>query len=196
MSTYQKRIILAWGSAALLAASPVGAAPSDSSPSAPAEPSPEPSEPAPAPDSAAAPAGVGNARGTLERGMTELGALLTRARQSGDTTRLACVQDKRDRAEIVLEVATGEILVLQDPAADGQSRAFAGEKLTEAADRVTSLASQARACQGGDEEGRKDGQNEAKQPRTVIPVDPTASQVSPRLPPRIDPRPPVASPVL
>ena len=201
MSTYRQRIVLAWGSAALLAASPVGAAPSDSSGPAPAEPS-EPSEPAEpddaaAPASAEAPAAVGNARGALERGMTELGTLLTRARQSGDSTLLACVQDKRDRAEIVLEVATGEILVLQDPGADEHSRAFAGEKLSEAAARVSDLAGQARACQGGDAEARKDGPNEAKQPRTVIPVDPTAAgSVAPRLPPRIDPRPPVASPVL
>src|SRR5690606_18438010 len=116
MSTHRKRIVLAWGSAALLAATPVGAAPSDSSEAAPAGPS-EPSDPADppnpaapaapaaaAPEPAEAPAAVGNARGTLERGITELGTLLTRARQSGDSGQLACVQDKRDRAEIVLEV--------------------------------------------------------------------------------------------
>lgn len=198
MSTHPKRTILAWGSAVLLAASPVGAAPSDSSSPDPANPEDNPeADPGPAADPAAAPAEVGNARGTLERSMTELGTLLTRARQSGDTARVACVQDKHDRAEIVLEVATGEILVLQDLSADAQTRAFAGEKLAEAAGRVSDLASQARACQDGDAEGRKDSPNEAQQPRTVIPVDPTTSApVSPRLPPRIDPRPPVASPVL
>lgn len=207
MSTYPKRVVLAWGSATLLAASPVGAAPSvSSSPEASAAPdtAAAPAEPdpaaAPAPDAAPSPittAAVGSARGTLERGMTELGTLLTRARQSGDMARIACVQDKRDRAEIVLEVATGELLVLQDPAADGQSRAFAGEKLAEAADRVSGLVGQARACQGGEDNNRADAQNTANQPKSVVPNDPTSTNPSvQRLPPRIDPRPPVASPVI
>jgi hypothetical protein len=208
MSTHPKRIVLAWGSAALLAASPVGAAPSVSSSPAPADPTPAPpaaEPPATAPNPAAVdaapsvaqPAAVGSARGTIERGMTELGTLLTRARQSGDIVRVACVQDKRDRAEVVLEVATGEILVLQDPGVDGQSRAFAGEKLSEAADNLSGLVDQARACQGGNDDGQRASQNEANQPKTVMPNDPTSSSPgSPRLPPRIDPRPPVASPVL
>ena len=129
--------------------------------------------------------------------MTELGTLLTRARQSGDSVRIACVQDKRDRAEIVLEVATGEILVLQDPGVDGQSRALAGEKLSEAADRMSGLVGQARASQGGGLDGPGGGQNETNQPKSVIPNDPTSTvPTNPRLPPRIDPRPPVASAVL
>jgi hypothetical protein len=211
MSTFSKRVVLAWGSATLLAASPVGAAPSASPAPAPASPdagvaasTPPAADPA-APDAAAAAAaespsasaGVGSARGTIERGMTELGTLLTRARQSGDMGRTACVQDKHDRAEIVLEVATGELLVLQDSSADGQSRAFAGEKLGEAAERISGLVGQARACQGDQEQKRNDVQNSANQPKTVIPTDPTSSSSGiQRLPPRIDPRPPVASPVI
>jgi hypothetical protein len=216
MSTYTKRIVLAWGSATLLVAIPVGAAPSVSSsptpaptdagvavsaagaaPAAAAAPADEAgaaAEAAPSPLNSAA---VGNARGNLERGMAELGTLLQRARQSGDMGRVACVQDKRDRAEIVLEVATGELLVLQDPSADGQSRAFAGEKLAEAAQRVSGLVSQARACQDSEQGARTLAQNEADQPKTVIPNDPTSSSPGvQRLPPRIDPRPPVASPVI
>jgi hypothetical protein len=215
MSTFSKRVVLAWGSATLLAASPVGAAPSASPAPAPASPdagvaasTPATADPfaadsaAPKPAAAAAPspaatAGVGSARGTIERGMTELGTLLTRARQSGDMGRTACVQDKHDRAELVLEVATGELLVLQDPSADGQSRAFAGEKLSEAAERISGLVGQARACQGDQEQKRSDAQNTANQPKTVIPTDPTSSSPGvQRLPPRIDPRPPVASPVI
>ncbi|HEY8375598.1 MAG TPA: hypothetical protein VIK91_03875 [Nannocystis sp.] len=192
---------MAWGSVVVLATSPVEAAPSASS----APPSPglssqgsPPSEsseasPAPVPPS---PAAVGNARAAIERSMTELGTLLTRARQAGDMVRVACVQDKRDRADVVLEVATGEILVLQDPTADAQTRAFAGAKLSEAADRISGLVAQARACQGGGDDSQRTAQNEANQPKTVIPADPTASSPIPRLPPRIDPRPPVASAVL
>lgn len=192
MSVHPPRVVLVWGSVALLAASPVGAAPSvspDPSPPVGAAPAAEPS-PLPA-------AAAGNSRAVIERGMTELGTLLTRARQSGDMVRVACVQDKRDRADIVLEVATGEILVLQDPAADAQSRAFAGAKLAEAAGRLSALVDQARACQGGNDDSQRAGENQANQPKTVIPTDPTSSDpLSPRLPPRIDPRPPVASPVL
>lgn len=216
MSTFSKRVVLAWGSATLLAASPVGAAPSASPAPAPASPdagvaasTPTAADPlvtgSAAPDAAAAAAaappstsaGVGSARGSIERGMTELGTLLTRARQSGDMGRTACVQDKHDRAELVLEVATGELLVLQDSSADGQSRAFAGEKLSEAAERISGLVGQARACQGDQEQKRSDAQNSANQPKTVIPTDPTSSSAGiQRLPPRIDPRPPVASPVI
>lgn len=211
MSTFSKRVVLAWGSATLLAASPVGAAPSTSPAPAPASPdagvaastppadsaAPDPAAAAAAATSPSASAGVGSARGTIERGMTELGTLLTRARQSGDMGRTACVQDKHDRAEIVLEVATGELLVLQDSSADGQSRAFAGEKLGEAAERISGLVGQARACQGDQEQKRSDAQNTANQPKTVIPTDPTSSSAGvQRLPPRIDPRPPVASPVI
>lgn len=183
------RIFVVWGSAALLLAGTVAAAPSASPP--------PPPPPAPAAAPATPPVSVPAARNTIEGGMSELGTLLMRARQSGDGVRIACVQDKRDRAEIVLEVATGEILVLQDPGVDGQSRAFAGEKLGEAADRLSGLVSQARACQGGDEDAGQAGNNEANQPKTVIPNDPTSTvPTGPRLPPRIDPRPPVASPVL
>lgn len=215
MSTYSKRVVLAWGSATLLVAVPVGAAPSVSSSPTPAPVDAgvavsageaAPTEAAPAAeastDAAAAPssstsAAVGSARGSIERGMAELGTLLQRARQSGDMGRVACVQDKRDRAEIVLEVATGELLVLQDASADGQSRALAGEKLAEAADRVSGLVSQARACQDGEQSASAIAQNEANQPKTVIPTDPTSSSPgAQRLPPRIDPRPPVASPVI
>jgi hypothetical protein len=38
--------------------------------------------------------GVSESRNALERGMTELGELAIRARQSGDMVRIACVQDE------------------------------------------------------------------------------------------------------
>lgn len=145
----------------------------------------------------AAPVSAGQARATLERGLTELGELAARARQSGDLLRVACVQDKQDRANAVMEVATGDILVAQDPAADAQTRAFAGEKLGEAAQRMQDLVSRARACTGKEEPGTSGGSNQAQVPQVVLPQDPT-SPLPPAvrgLPP-IDPRPPVASPVL
>lgn len=137
------------------------------------------------------------ARGALERGLTELGELAARARQSGDMVRIACVQDKQDRANAVVEVATGDLVVAQDPAADAQTRAFAGEKLGEAAQQLQGLVSKARACTGKEEASRPDGSNDVKIPQVVLPQDPTgpAPPAARGLPP-IDPRPPVASPVL
>ena len=137
------------------------------------------------------------ARGALERGLTELGELAARARQSGDMVRIACVQDKQDRANAVVEVATGDLVVAQDPAADAASRAFAGEKLGEAARQLQGLVSKARACTGKEEASRPSGSNDVKIPQVVLPQDPTgpAPPAARGLPP-IDPRPPVASPVL
>ena len=155
------------------------------------------SEAAPATGEAAPAAVVGQARATLERGLTELGELAARARQSGDMLRIACVQDKQDRANAVMEVATGDLLVAQDPAADAQTRAFASEKLGEAAQRMQDLVSRARTCTGKEEAGPSSGSNQAQVPQIVLPQDPT-SPLPPAvrgLPP-IDPRPPVASPVL
>lgn len=140
---------------------------------------------------------VPEARGALERGMTELGELSMRARQSGDMVRIACVQSKQDRAEAVMEVATGDLLTAQDPAADAQTRAFAGEKLSESAGQMKGLVAGARACQSRDEANSPTSDNESRQPQQVLPQDPTGAMppASRGLPP-IDPRPPVASPVL
>jgi hypothetical protein len=137
------------------------------------------------------------ARSALERGMTELGELATRARQSGDMVRIACVQDKQDRAGAVMEVATGDMLVVQDPAADAQTRSFAGEKLAESAQQMQGLVGQARACASKDEAANGKGSNDARTPQAVLPQDPTSAgpPASRGLPP-IDPRPPVASPIL
>lgn len=137
------------------------------------------------------------ARATLERGMTELAELASKARQSGDMQRIACVQDKQDRAGAVMEVATGDLLVVQDPVVDAPTRAFAGEKLAESAQQMKGLVSQARACQGKEEAASGKASNEAFIPPTIQPQDPTGSGPPAQrgLPP-IDPRPPVASPVL
>ncbi|HEY0133018.1 MAG TPA: hypothetical protein VGB85_03025 [Nannocystis sp.] len=140
---------------------------------------------------------VAQARGALERGMTELGELAARARQSGDALRIACVQDKQDRAGAVMEVATSDMLVVQDPATDAQTRAFATDKLGESAEQMKGLVGQARACQGREEAADGKASNEARTPQGVLPQDPTGpgAPASRGLPP-IDPRPPVASPVL
>ncbi|MCX6480589.1 MAG: hypothetical protein NTY24_09375 [Mycobacterium sp.] len=140
---------------------------------------------------------VSQARSALERGMAELAELAARARQSGDMQRVACVQDKQDRAGAVMEVATGDILVVQDSVVDAPTRAFAGEKLAEAAQQMKGLVGQARACQGKEEAAGGKASNDSFVPPTILPQDPTGSLPPAQrgLPP-IDPRPPVASPVL
>jgi len=140
---------------------------------------------------------AGQARGALERGLTELGELAARARQSGDMVRIACVQDKQERANAVVKVATGDLVVAADAAADAQTRAFAGEKLGEAVQQLQGLVSKARACTGKEEAGRTGVSNDSQVPQVVLPQDPTGPTppASRGLPP-IDPRPPVASPVL
>lgn len=137
---------------------------------------------------------VSESRNTLERGMTELGELAMRARQSGDMVRIACVQSKQDRAEAVMEVATDDLLTAMDTAADAQTRAFAGEKLSEGAIQIKELVAQARACQGREEANQASASNEARQPQQVLPQDPTSAlpPANRGLPP-IDPRPPTAS---
>lgn len=173
-------------------ASSGAAAPGDASPGAatPGDATPGDASPAPA-------ISVAQARGALERGMMELGELAARARQSGDALRIACVQDKQDRAGAVMEVATGDMLVVQDPATDAQTRAFATDKLGESAEQMKGLVGQARACQGREEDADGKASNEALAPQGVLPQDPTGPSApgSRGLPP-IDPRPPVASPVL
>ena len=140
---------------------------------------------------------VAQARNALERGMTELGELALRARQSGDMTRIACVQSKQDRAEAVLEVATEDLLTAQDPAADAQTRTFAGEKLSESAVQIKDLVAQARACQGREDANQGGSSNDVRQPQQVLPQDPTgAGAPQNRGFPPIDPRPPTASAVL
>jgi hypothetical protein len=162
---------------------------------APATPSPDaPAEMAPAVEPVM---NVSQARSALERGMAELAELAARARQSGDMQRVACVQDKQDRAGAVMEVATGDILVVQDSVVDAPTRAFAGEKLAEAAQQMKGLVGQARACQGKEEAAGGKASNDSFVPPTILPQDPTGSLPPAQrgLPP-IDPRPPVASPVL
>lgn len=219
MTSPQLRFVVAWATGALLvtgaspsaAAAPAGPAavvtgPSGQLPQKLAASSPlsnslsifaMPAATATAPAAPAPTLSVSDARNLLERGMTELGELAIRARQSGDMVRIACVQSKQDRAEAVMEVATGDLLTAQDPAADAQTRTFAGEKLSEGAIQMKDLVAQARACQGREEANSASASNEARQPQQVLPQDPTGAlpPASRGLPP-IDPRPPVASAVL
>lgn len=87
-------------------------------------------------------------RQDMEARMAELGDLAASARRDTDLVRAACVLEKEERAQGVMELATGELLVIRDSAATEQQRAFAAEKLAAAAERLESLVKQARECTG------------------------------------------------
>jgi hypothetical protein len=171
-----------------------------------------PAEPAEAPAEEATPAdaptetdvdtrSVGSLRGQLEADMGTLGKLANDARKDENIGRAACVLQREERAKEVMELATGEILILQDGSTTPQQRKFAAEKLAAAADRLHKLVEEAKACRGelAPEDQDDDTKNDMGQTQTIPIADPTAGPPSnqPQLPPPPvdDTRPPsVASP--
>lgn len=174
-----------------------------------AAPPPAPAAAAPATKPAAKPAAgvpaatgksvrVGEVRRRMEQDLAEIGKIAQKARREGDMVKIACATDKEDRASTVMDVATPEMVVLQDKGADGQAKTFAADKLQAASGRLGKLLEEARACTGMPAAGGDDGTtNQVDESRNVPPRDPTAGPSSgPGAPPPIDPgRPPVTSPV-
>jgi hypothetical protein len=149
-------------------------------------------------DKPAKAAPVGSLRSSMEQDLAEIGKIAQKAQRDGDMVKIACVTDKQDRAEGVMDVATPEIAVLQGEGADPTSQSFAGEKLEAAALRLGKLLDEARACTGSPAEaGDQNGENVVDEGSRLPPEDPTASPGSgPGGLPPLDPsRPPVASPV-
>ena len=146
----------------------------------------------------AAKAPVGSLRGEMEQDLAEIGKIAQKAQRDGDMIKIACVTDKQDRAEGVMDVATPEIALLQAESADPTSQSFAGEKLQAAALRLGKLLDEARACTGAPAEaGDANGQNVVDEGDRLPPEDPTASPPGGpgSLPPDDPSRPPIASPV-
>jgi len=141
---------------------------------------------------------TGSLRSTMEQDLAEIGKIAQKAQRDGDMVKIACVTDKQDRAEGVMDVATPEIALLQGEGAEPTSQSFAGEKLEAAALHLGKLLDEARACTGSPAEvGDQSGENVVEEGNRLPPEDPTASPGSgPGGLPPIDPsRPPVASPV-
>lgn len=140
---------------------------------------------------------VGELRRNMEGDLAEIGKIAQKVRRDGDLVKIACVADKQDRAESVMDVATPEIAVIQSESADGSSQVFAGEKLQAAAERLGKLVDEARACTGSPAAlGNTGAQNQVTNNNTVPVEDPTASPGGgPGSQPPIDPnRPPIGSP--
>jgi len=154
-------------------------------------------------DDAKAPAkpktAVTSVRGEMEQDLAEIGEIAQKAQRGGDMVKIACVTDKQDRAEGVMDVATPEIALLQGQGqGDPTSASFAGEKLQAAALRLGKLLDEARACTGSPAEGGDaNGQNVVDEGNRLPPEDPTATPGNGpgTLPPDDPSRPPVASPV-
>jgi hypothetical protein len=152
----------------------------------------------PGPD--AEPAVAGDSAETLrqqvEAGMTQLAQEEEAAQKSRDFARTACVVDKREQGEEVLELATDEILIIRDPSSGEQARRFAHDKLAAAADRMDLLVEDARTCgvsaqQLADRDKARTDQNKDS---TIPAEDPTQGMGASPVPPVIGGSwPPVAS---
>lgn len=153
----------------------------------------------PGPETADAPADTGNAesmRQGIEADMAELTGQEEKAQESKDFARTACVVDKREKGEEVLELATDELLIIRDPSSGEQARTFALEKLQAAAERMDLLVDEARTCglsaDKVDDE-KKARTEESKEP-TIPMEDPSSGMGVDPVPPAIDGSwPPVAS---
>jgi hypothetical protein len=162
------------------------AAPTSSAgPAAPEGEVAEPAEPAAAPTRP-----VAQVRRDMEEDMAELGDLAADARRDTDLVRAACVLDKQERAQGVMELATSELLIIRDSSADQQSRQFAAEKLSAASDRLDNLVKAAKECTGdkSPELTDDDTNNDEEQIPFVPELDPT--QTGGTSPPRPTPVPP------
>ena len=153
----------------------------------------------PANESANPPPDPNALRVQLEKGVAEIGEIASEVREEANQRKLACVVDKQERAAIVMERATDDLLTIEGSTDDARSQAFAKEKLAASAERMAKLVELARRCQGAEEPGRpeSDVANTASEPSGVPQNDPTKDTPgNSNLPPPLDPgRGPVSSAV-
>lgn len=132
-------------------------------------------------------------RRDMETGMSTLGDLASDAKRDADLVRAACVLDKQERAQGVMELATSEMLVIRDEGSSPEARSFAVEKLQAAADRLDDLVEQAKECVGDKSPEVSDDEtnNEVEEDPTIPIADPTLGggvdgNKPARMPPPID----------
>lgn len=118
---------------------------------------------------------VPTVRRDMENDMATLGDLATDAKRDADLVRAACVLDKQERAQGVMELATSEMLVIRDESASTEARSFAVEKLQAAADRLDDLVEQAKQCIGDKSPEMSDDEtnNDVEEAPTIPIADPT-----------------------
>lgn len=146
-----------------------------------------------APPAASPPVAVAKVRREMETNMAALGDLAADAKRDSDLVKAACVLDKQERAQGVMELATGELLVIRDASASVEARTFAAEKLSAANDRLDGLVQQARECVGDKSPEKSDDvtRNDVEQQPSIPIADPTVGGGAgggkpPGLPPPVD----------
>lgn len=129
-------------------------------------------------------------RQRVEMGMGEIVALEEDAQKNAkkEFAQIACVTDKKDQAELVLELATGEILIIRDPTAGAEAQQFALEKLEAAAERMELLADEARNCGLSADRAQEEDKARTDQDRqpTIPMEDPSSGMGVDPVPPVID----------
>ncbi len=159
-------------------------------------PAAEAEQPAPAAEPASpatAAVSVPTVQRDMETDMAAIGELASDAKRDSDLVRAACVLDKQERAQGVMELATGELMIIRDTSAGADARGFAVEKLQAASERLGDLVSQARECVGdktpeiSDDETR----NQVDEEPTIPVADPTVGGGAgggkpPPVPPPVD----------
>lgn len=163
-------------------------APAEEAPAAEGE-APAEAAPPPAPSNISVP----KVRRDMETNMATLGDLASDAKRDSDLVRAACVLDKQERAQGVMELATGELLVIRDPSASADARSFAAEKLAAASQRLEALVKQARECAGDKTPEKSDDvtRNEVDEDPSIPYPDPTIGGGAgggkpPPIPPPVD----------
>lgn len=143
---------------------------------------------------------ISSSQARLEAGLAELEAMAESAMAGGDIAITGCFEAQRDGGRQVMEVATGELLIAQDPATTPEQKAFAQEKLSATADQMEALANDARRQCGGedDENGEPSTQTEVDEPTTTPAANPTVQMLQSVVPPVVEPNQPlaVASPTI
>lgn len=135
-------------------------------------------------------------RQRLEIGMATLSTEEEAAQEKKDFARTACVVDKREKGEEVMELATDELLIIRDPSSGEQARNFAVEKLQAAADRMDLLIDEAKSCGiSADRQQDEDKARTDQNKESTIPMeDPSSGMGNSPIPPVVDGSwPPVAS---
>ena len=137
-------------------------------------------------------------RSKMETGMSAIGELALDARNDDDLVRATCVLEKQDRANDVMDLGTGELLVIRDPSTPEQARTFALEKLDAASVRIDKLVAEAKSCAGeaGPEDSVDITNNDADEPSDIPLLDPSLGLGNNIVPPPLDGGwPPAASPI-
>ncbi len=127
-------------------------------------------------------------RAQMQSHMEKIGKQFTEAKKVGDFVRMACVRDKQQGAQQVVELATVELLIVNDSNAKMEARSFAAEKFAAAEQRMGNLANEAIACDGesSPEVENRETKTDCIEPQTIPVNNPTSIPLDNPVPPPLD----------